>query len=214
MNKFLVYFQQYSLGEKVKIKLFLYNILLIILAVTGHSCADNALKSEWFDHTFQGSPLKKLLVIGIFYSPEEKHFFEEEVKRQLALRNIHVVPSHTLFEEEILPTKEELSKAVREQKTDFVLIARLVKVTEVGTYYESLTEPNPENLYGYYVRCCQTPVSAGRNIMIETKVFEAPSDKLIWSVISDTVLEESFEKTAESFVSTIIKGLYNRKLIK
>ena len=198
----------------MKIKLFFYNILLIILAITVNSCADNALKSEWFDHTFQGGPLKNLFVIGIFYNPEEKHFFENEVKRQLALRNIYVVPSHTIFEEEILPTKEELSKAVREQRTDFVLVARLIEVTEIGTYYESLTVPKPENLYGYYVRCCQTPVSAGRNIVIEIKIFEAASNKIIWSVISDTVLEESFEKTTESLVSTIIKDLYNRKLIK
>lgn len=190
-------------------------ICLIFFLIFTTSCATTTLKSERTDVIFPKGYLKKVLVVGIFYSSEERRFFEDELGRQMKARNVNVISSYTIFEEDNMPDREELARAVKSQNVDSVLIGRMIKVTDLGTYSEpAIIRVDTDDLFGYYLACCQLPVSSGRNLLIETKLFEAAHDKLIWSAMSDTLLDGSFEKSVESLISVITKDLYSKQLIQ
>lgn len=190
-------------------------ICLTLFLIFTTSCATTTLKSEWTDATFPKGSLKKVLVVGIFYSSEERSFFEDELGRQMKARNVNVISSYTIFGEDNMPDKKDLAIAVKSQNVDSVLVGRMIKVIDLGTYSEpAITRVDTDDLFGYYLACCQLPVSSGRDIVIETKIFEAAHDKLIWSAISNTLLDGSFEKAVESLISVITKDLYSKKLIQ
>jgi hypothetical protein len=194
---------------------FLSIICLILFPIFTASCATTTLKSEWTDAAFPKGHLKKVLAVGIFYSSEERKIFEDELGRQMNARNVNVISSYTIFGEDHMPDKEELAKAVKSQGVDSVLVGRMIKVRDLGTYSEpSIVRLDTDNLFGYYLACCQLTVSSGRDIVIEIKIFEAAHDKLIWSVMSSTLLDGPFEKTVESLISVITKDLYSKQLIR
>lgn len=196
----------------MKIKILFHGILVISLFII-NACATTTLKSVWIDPAYHEGPLKNVFIIGVFYNAEEKLFFEEELAKQMASKSIYSVPSYTIYEEKYLD-KEMIRKVVDELKIDSVLIARLVIVDNIGTYYEPHVSSSG-GFYNYYVECCQIPVSSGRNILIETKIFNTKYDKLIWSAVSDSILDGSFENiTRSSVIPAILKDLQDRKLIK
>jgi hypothetical protein len=190
-------------------------ICVILFLIFTTSCATTTLKSEWTDATYPKGSIKKILVVGIFYSSEERRFFEDELERQMKTRNVRVISSYTIFKEDNLPDKEELAKAIKSQGVDSVLVGRMIKVRDLGTYSEpAITRVDTDELFGYYLTCCQLPVSSGRDIVIEEKIFEVAHDKLIWSAMSNTLLDGSFEKAVESLISVITKDLYSKQLIQ
>ena len=193
--------------------LLFYNALIIMLTVVINACTTTTLKTEWLDKTYHEDPFKKVLIIGVFYNEEEKIIFENELAQQMVLREINAISSNTIFKEYKMLEKEMIEKALNELGIDSVLVARLVKVDEVGTYYEPQTYITG-GFYNYYVQCCQNPVSSGRNIMIEIKFFQARQDKLLWSALSETILDGSFEKVTKSLIPYIIKDLHDKKLIQ
>lgn len=194
---------------------FLSIICLILFPIFTASCATTTLKSEWTDATFPKGYLKKVLAVGIFYSSEERKIFEDELGRQMNARNVNVISSYTIFGEDHMPYKEELAKAVKSQDVDSVLVGKIDKVRDLGTYNEpSIVRLDSDDIFGYYLACCQLPVSSGRDIVIEIKIFEAAHDKLIWSAMSATLLDGSFEKAMESLIPVIIKDLHDKKLIQ
>ena len=163
--------------------------------------------------TYHEDPFKKVLIIGFFYNEEEKIIFENELAHQMVLREINAISSNTIFKEDKMLEKEMIEKALNELGIDSVLVARLVKVDEVGTYYAPQTYIT-SGFYNYYVQCCQNPVSSGRNIMIEIKFFQTRQDKLLWSALLETILDGSFEKVTKSLIPYIIKDLHDKKLIQ
>ena len=54
---------------------------------------------------------------------------------------------------------------------------------------------------------------SGYNVEIETRIFDAHYDTLIWSALSATVLEPAPEKTIQSYIAAIVSELQNKKLL-
>ena len=195
-------------------KLNFCRILPIISFVIMNSCATTSLTSVWMDHKYQGGALKNILVIGVIEPQTLRKYFEDELVRQLKINGTKGVPSYTVLPDERMPEQTKIELKIKELKMDSVLVARLVDVLDAGTYLTYPPYVNYGGLYGYYALCCQNIVSIGYNVKFETKVFEAKYNKLIWSALSETSLEKSSENMTRSFITAIMKDLYNKKLIQ
>jgi hypothetical protein len=196
----------------MKEKIFFYRILPIICLVFLNACASTTqFNSVWKDETYQGGPLKKVLIVGAAKEPEIRTYFEEIFAQQLKTRGVYAVPSYIVLPESELLKKETVISIVNELKMDSVLVTKLVDINDVGTY-----ETNPTYVrggyYGDYTRSYQT-VSSGRNVVLITRIFDAKSEKLIWSVLSETLLEWSPESVIDSFISAIMQHLEEEKFI-
>lgn len=194
--------------------LFLCASSALICLMSLNSCSTTALTAVWKDSAYQGGPMKKVLVIGVFKEQNIKRFFEDEFARQLKPRGVDAVPSYTIFPEEDILDKTTITEKMKELKMDSVLVTRVADVEDVTGYDTYPTHVDPGgDFYDYYVMCCETTVSLGYVVVLETKIFEEKYDKLIWSALSETSLQRSREYTVKLFIETAIKDLHVKRLI-
>ena len=193
-------------GRKV-----LCSIILVLSVTFINACATTALTSVWKNETYQGGPLRKILIIGVDRNQGMKRLLENEFVLQLKSKGIDAVPSHTVLHEDTMLEKEVITAKISELRIDSVLITTLVDVKETEAY-ESSTFLAPTEFYGYYMQCCYN-VMSGYNVEIETRIFDARYDTLIWSALSATVLERAREETIQSYIAAIVNELQNAKLL-
>lgn len=189
----------------------LCSIILVLSVIFINACATTALTSVWKNETYQGGPLRKILIIGVDRNQGMKRLLENEFVLQLKAKGIDAVPSHSVLPEDTILEKEMITAKISELRIDSVLIATLVDVKETEAY-ESPTFFAPTGFYGYYMQCCYS-VMSGYNVEIETRIFDAHYDTLIWSALSATVLEPAPGKTIQSYIAAIVSELQNQKLL-
>jgi hypothetical protein len=217
--------------------IFLGSLFVLLFLIT--SCATTTLTSVWKDANYQGGTLKKILIIGIAEKPAIKRLFEDEFSRQLKTRGIDAVQSYTVIPADKMSDKEFVQNEVKDMKIDAVLVTRLVDKKPVETYYPPETmypEPTPPpyhppvyppvyhgGWYGYYYDNYRYVTTPGYKVedqmlILETNLYDAGTDKLIWSALSDTLVQ-TFEggidnSMIKSFIEVIMKKLSEDKIIK
>lgn len=220
-------------------KLFILLLMLFFLFSIS-SCATTTLTSVWKDENYQAGKIKKILVFGVSEKPAIKRFFEDEFVKKLKTMGIKVVPSYTVIPPEKMQDKDYAQMKVKEIQADAILITRLVDKKTIETYYppqevETIPQPYPLHLhpgyhpsayshgwYGYYYDSYQYITTPGYKVeneilSLETNLYDAKSDTLIWSALSDTVIE-TFDgginkSTIQSFINVIIKKLSADKVL-
>ena len=196
----------------MKGKICPYSVLVITSLIIINSCVTSALKSVWNDGTYGGGPFKKIVVIGVDRNSNVRRMLEDRFAGQLTAKGTPAISSYTLFSEDELRDREMIVSKINELGIDSVLVTTVVDVKDVGRYDTYATHVN-SGFYDYYVLCCESTVSEGYVVMIETKIFDAKYDKLIWSALSETSLQRSREYTMQSFIRTAVDDLHDKSLI-
>jgi hypothetical protein len=191
---------------------FIFGAFFIISVLVMNACATTELTSVWKDDKYRGGPLKKMLIIFVIQQEHLKIVFEDELAGQLQETGTVAVPSHTIFPEGGMLDKKMIDAKISELGIDSVLIARLLDVQDAGIY-ETYPYVSESSYFGYYMLCCQN-VSLGYNALIETKVFDAGSDSLIWEALSETAIERASVNIIRSYVPAIIKSLRDQNLLQ
>jgi hypothetical protein len=182
--------------------------------VVATSCATTTFKSLSRNTAYGGGPLKKVLIIGVDTNPMVRELLENEFARQLKEAGTAAVPGHT-----ILSGDEELDKGMivskmKEHSIDSVLEVTVTDVKATGTYESYPPYSSVGDFAIDYLGCCQY-VSTGRDVLIQTKLFGAKFDELIWSALSETVIESpSLKFSIESFARAVTRSLRDEKLLK
>ncbi len=194
-------------------KICLYSVLVITLLIITSSCVTSALKSVWNDSTYRGGPFKKILVIGVDRNQTVRRMLEDKFVGQLTAKGTPAISSYTLFGEDEILDRKMIVKKIHALGIDSVLVTTVVDVKDVGRYDTYPTHVN-SGFYDYYVLCCESTVSEGYVAMIETKIFDAKYDKLIWSAITESAFISPFENSISSLVSIVVKDLHDKKLLQ
>ncbi|KPK46303.1 MAG: hypothetical protein AMK74_00660 [Nitrospira bacterium SM23_35] len=191
------------------IKLFIFILLPVLTA-----CAPTTLKQVWKDDAYRGGHLQKILIVGVDRSDAVRKLLEDEFGEQLNAGGAEAIRSYRIFTEEEMLDKRIFASKVSELQADALLIATLKDVADTGIYetYPAVTGQGSGS-YGYYLQCCQI-VSIGRNVVIETRIFDAKKDRLIWSAVTETIFEGSAEVVIRSFVPVIIAELQSNTLLQ
>jgi hypothetical protein len=197
------------------------------------SCATTTLTSVWKDGQFRSGSIKKAIVIGVSQKPAIRRLFEDEFARQLKTRGIEAIPGYTISQSDQIPDKDSILSKVKELQADAVLITRLIDKKAIETYYppqrtRSVSQIPPPYVsgstppeqywvwYNYYNQCYQCEDTPGYRVQnelvsLETNIYDAKTDKLIWSALSDTFLETLDSginaRTIKSFIRVIMKRL-------
>jgi hypothetical protein len=192
-------------------------LLFLIIA----SCATTTLDSVWRDPNYQGGKLKKVLVIGVAKKQANRRLFEDKFVAQLKTYGTDAIASYT-----IIPSEEKLDKDTVETKiktlgVGAVLVTRLVDIKKETDYVPTTGYPSrsyQNDWYGGYSRRYRSVNSPGyyaqyEVVKLETTIYDTQTEKLIWSALSDTVLEDSVKVAIESVIKAIIKSLSDNQLI-
>jgi len=201
--------------------------LFVIFLFIMTSCATTELKNVWRDDNYSGK-IKRVLVIGVIKRPALRRFFEQEFVQQLKARGTDAVAGFT-----VLPPNEEVDKNIiasklKELNADGVLITSLVDKKTVETYipgdvYYGHAYYAPPVHYrewdSYYSRSYTAVYQPGytvkhKVVIVETNLYEAGSEKLVWSALSKTFVEGDSNKLIRSFVQVMIKDLSEKNLLQ
>ena len=195
-------------------------VYLIPIALLLSACASTQLTSVWKDPSYQTRPAR-ILVIGVAKSPLNRRLFEDEFVRQLKSRGTDAIASYTVLPDAQQGDQADVAKKVAELGADTVLITRLVskKVVQVyvpGTpYYPPPFYDTWPNYYGYGYRYMYTPgyIAKDEYAVIETNLYDAKTNKLIWAASSETGINDSDKNLIESYIKVMVNNMIGLGLL-
>lgn len=205
-------------------KVFLRTGLLIGLMAMlfTTSCASTKTLNVWKDEE-QRQKLGKTLVIAIAELDFMRNHFENVLALRLGDFGIDAVPSNKVIPElGANPDREAIVSKVRELGVKNVLVTRAVNKDEYSRLIHGGVYFVPADYYAgwnsFYadsfsiVSVPGTAYDAEYFTMV-TNIYDARSEKLVWSYLSRTKVETSREGAINPFIETIIKQLESSKLL-
>jgi len=193
----------------------------MLIAVLTTACATTKITAAWKDPSYQGHP-RKIMVIGVAQKPLNKRVMEDEFVRQLKARGANAVASYTVMPDEKQSDHTVIDAKLKEQGADAVLISRLASKKTVHTYVQgSVTYPpsyynNWRDYYGYGSQSVYTPgyTAEEEYALMETNLYDAGSDKLIWSAASETEIRGSDQNQIKSYIGVMVNAMADQKLVR
>jgi len=185
------------------------------------ACATTKLTSDWKDPAYRQQP-RKILVIGIIKKPVLKRIFEDEFVRQLDAHGINAIASYTVMPDKEQGDFEFIAAKTKQLGADSVLTTRLVSKKTVhfyvqgSVYYPPSNYRNWRDYYGYSTQAVYTPgyMAEEEYALVETNLYDAGNDKLIWSAASETDITGSSEDRIKSFIGVMVNAMIDQKLLK
>jgi hypothetical protein len=201
---------------------YLYNPLgcLFALAMLLTACASTQLNSVWKDPGYQSRPAK-IMVIGVAKNPINRRIFEDEFVAQLRARGTAAIASYTVLPDKLQDDNEAIAAKVKELGADSILITRLVSKKFVQTYVPGTPYfPPPHyglwpDYYRYGYRYMYTPdyIVTDEYAVIETNLYDAKNDQLVWAASSDTGIVGSDTSLIQGYVGTMVKNMIELGLL-
>lgn len=194
-------------------------VLLTSLFIGG--CATTYLTSSWKDPAYTGQP-RKVLVIGVSRKPVIKRMFEDEYVRQLKERGIPAVAGYTVMPDAKQNDHSVIAVKLKEQGADVVLFTRLASKKTVLTNVPGSFSVQPSyygnwrDYYAYGSQVMYTPgyTAEDEYALIETNLYNAVNDKLIWSANSETEILGTDQDQIKSYIGVMVDEMVHQKLLK
>lgn len=197
------------------LKLF---VIILIAGVLTSSCASTKLTHTWVDEGYKGKPFSDFLVIGVSDKEDVRQSFEEKFVEQLKQAGVDAVSSaHAIdIQEDKKLEKEEIFEAVQKNHNDAVIVTHLTGVEKEERY-----NPPPgvrRGYYGYY-RLTYDVVHRPRYtatqtfVRLETNVYDAKTEKPIWSGQSETWQPGSEKQIIDEVISLVIEDMRKNGLL-
>lgn len=186
------------------------------------ACGTTQLKSVWKDPSYLKHP-DRIMVLSVAKSPVKRRIFEDEFVRQIRAHGAEAIASYTVLPDNKGDDQALLAKTVKEQGADTVLITRLVskktvKVQVPGTiYYPPRPYGKWRDYYSFGYQAVYTPgyVAEDEYALVETNLYDARNDNLIWAATSETEVDGSDQNLVRSYIGIMVNtmvehGVLNR----
>ena len=198
-----------------------------IAAAALTSCAASTeLTSSWADPAAAGHTFKKIVVVGVTNKAPIRREYEDAWTRELAARGIEAMPSYNFSSPDAKLDKDAAIAKLGEMGADAVLVTRLVDKESYNTYYppsySTVAAPSPYygGWYGYYSMGYSYMTSPGyveenKVYRLETNLYDAKGDKLIWSGLTETTLLSSDAPETEilPMIATLSVNMEQKKVL-
>lgn len=180
-------------------------------------CATTRVAQSWTAPDYQGGKLKKVLVVGMTSDPAMKGVFEDGMVTLLGEQGVQAVAAHSVIPQGGKPTKEQLQEAVKEGGFQEVLVTRPAGVDERTEYVPGGPMPYG-GFYDYYMGFYPMAYDPGyftttRTYKIVTNIYNAETNKLIWSATSESQDPSNRTSAAEAVEKTMVKRLEKDGLV-
>jgi hypothetical protein len=197
------------------------SIAALVIPLLSAGCATTNLTSSWKDPEHQGQP-RRILVIGVARRPAIKRIFEDEFVRRLEALGTEAIASYTVMLDEQQGDRAVIAAKLVEQGADAVLISRLVSKRTVQVYVPGGPSYPPayygswRDFYGVGFQAASSPgyVTEDQFALMESNLYDAGSDKLIWSATSETELLGSDESRVRSYIGVLVGEMARQKVIE
>jgi hypothetical protein len=191
--------------------------ILLLAALMLAACATTTIRSAWFDTSYKGGLMKRIVVVGVGGQVADRRVFEDSFASQLRAAGVDGIPGYTVAPDETRMDDAAFAAAVERTGADGVLIVRLLNV-DTRTQVSTAMVPGPM-VWGPYggfygpVWFPQTQVSQYEVARVESSLYETKTRRMIWSATTDTMNPSTVAQETPRFASVIIGQLLARGLI-
>lgn len=205
-------------------------LVCVIAAALLAGCATTEVTSTWKDPAYQGRP-QKVLVYTVLRNQLRRRVFEDEFVGHFKYRGIEAVPGYAVVPGDELVKKDVLEEKLKSMGFDTLLLTQvtgtkkeLVQVPGTVNYQPMpgpMYYPYPAPYYrtypGYYsagYTATYTPSYTVEDVyvMTETSLFDASTQKLIWSAAGVTRVGDKDQKLIRDYVATIMDAMRKDKV--
>jgi hypothetical protein len=200
---------------------------LVVLGFMGllatASCGPTTkMLTSWTSPNLEQGTVKKILVLGVARDLSLRRTYEDSFVRTLQGLKYGAVPSYLWVPD--MPdelNKEMLGKKIREAGVSHVIVTRLVDEKTVKTYtppsYATVgVSPYYPGWYGSYYSYWSvgytTMVSPGyvsesQVVSLETGLYDAEDEELIWTGITETWVSDNRTKNVDAVIKKVVYEL-------
>jgi hypothetical protein len=197
-------------------------VLVGVIAALFDGCTPGTLSKMWRDSSFQGVPLKNVLVIAVRNDPVRRRIWEDGFVLELSKHGVIATPSYRLFPD-ALPDTQQCVDAIRRDHYDGVLETHRLGVDTTINYIPGYTKEVPitrfnswTNTYYTYYRKVEVPRSSEteRTVRHEVNVWAIQEQgHLVWSAIGGVLQQESGQSVNHEIAELIVPELANQGII-
>jgi hypothetical protein len=201
-------------------------LLLLFLLMAG--CAATQVQKVWTDENYQGGRLKSVLVIVLVSNPTARMKFESEFAKHFKYHGIKAVESFRSLEMETLTGKgsrDAIIEKLTELGYDAVTLTRVVENRTKEDIIPGMTISTGFGYAGAYAGASyvfsgpsdpttQSYTHEEKFLGLETSLFSAKTEKLIWSARSETRITTTAVEEISPYVSAIAGKLLREPFFK
>ena len=204
-------------------RLFKCATFAIFASLLFFSCATTKITETWKDDGYRVAPFSDLFVIGVAKEEKTRRSFENKFVEKLKAAGIQAVASSSVMESDQKIEKAAILAAIEKLDIDAVLITRLISLKEeeirspsTSEYgrpddYQGRYSSDYSTAYGYAHQPAQYTTSV--RVGLETKLYDAGTEKLIWAATSKTANPKSNIKLFDSVIEALVRDLKKNKLL-
>ncbi len=199
---------------------------MILTLILFGGCGDTSVTGVWKKSDFVGQPFQSILVVGLTKDESNKNIWEDIMADQLKQNDVNATTSMKCFPGDNDITKSEILNYVKDKGMDAVLVTRLVDTKQEKGYYPPTGSfyggyyGGPRhgyyNNFGTYYDTVYTPgyTTTYTTVILETNLYDAASQELVWSMSSDTFDPTSTNRLAQSVSKKVVQSLQKDNLIR
>lgn len=180
-------------------KLIGYPMCALLVIVSLSSCASTNLTATWHDPNYVDQKrVQDVLIIAVSQEETIRRLYEDSFVEKLSAEGVRAIPSYSLQQSDIKPSKQAVDAAVASAEANFVLITRHLS-TDTKQHYRP---PEPVSVFAdpYYSRVHRYYPMAYREVYytpgytydvttvsIESNLYDAKTEKLVWTGQSNSI---------------------------
>lgn len=190
---------------------------LVVAAALCTGCQTTSIRAAWFDTSFAGPPMRKIVVVGDVASAASNRVLEDAFAEKLRAAGVDAVAGHTVpFDPQT--GDAPFVSAVEGTGAQGLLLVRLLGVdtrTQVTTTMVAGGMGWGRGPWGgsNWNRVPVTQVRQYDLAAVETKLFAVGSRDLVWAATTETFNPRSIERELPGYASLVIGQLAARGII-
>jgi len=198
----------------------------VVLSCSPGIKVTNSWKNPSPDTT--GKTYKTIFIAALTDNQYARNTFEENLAAAAEARGYTTAKSGLLFtptfSQSKIPTKEDIMQEVRTAKSDAIFTVALISKEDMSRYVQGDIVTSPSygwyGSFGGYYGTIAGPIytpgyyTTDKAYYLESSLFDAQNEKLLWSVRTEAYNPSSIEKFSKQYTELMIKQLEKDGLIK
>jgi hypothetical protein len=185
------------------------------------ACQSTSIKSAWFDPSYSGGTMKKIVVIGVGGNVTNRRVFEDIFAQKLRASGVDGVAGYTVIPDDARAAEAPFSSAVERSGAQGALMVRLLGVDTKTQVYTTMVSgvggfgPGWGPYGGMYGPSWYpvTEVNQYDIATVETSLFDVKTRRLVWAATTETFNPNSVAQETPGYADLIIKQLAARGII-
>lgn len=181
------------------------------------ACQTTSIKSAWFDPSYTGGAMKKIVVVGVGANVADRRVFEDIFAQKLRAAGVDGIPGYAVIPDDARAAEAPFSAAVEKSGAQGALMVRLLGV-DTKTQVSTTMVPGGFGWgpYGGMYGAAWYPVAQVSQYdiaTVETSLYEVKSRRLVWAATTETFNPTSVAQETPAYADLIIKQLLARGVI-